>query len=160
MGGTVPDYDRMRQWEELTDLAAQLVNSGDYAGAAEKLVVAVDIRKDHWGTWLNLGMCFFYLQDFENALIAFRNATTLNPRSAQAWNNLGTVLGMTGEWESAASAFDSGIKADPEYARNYLGRGNAYLMAGDRRSARAYFQRAIAVDPNYAKAKEALSQLD
>jgi tetratricopeptide (TPR) repeat protein len=152
--------DPMRQWQELNDQATQLMSSGDYAGAAGKLVAALDISKDHWVTWLHLGLCFFNLQDFGNAIIAFQNATTLNPHDAQAWNNLGTVLGLVDEWESAATAFDSGINADPKYAKNYLGRGNAYLMAGDRQNARAYFQRAIAVDPNYAKAKQALSQLD
>ena len=67
------------------------------------------------------------LQDIENAILAFRNATSINPGFAIGWNNLGSLLGMLNDWEGAAEAFDAGIEADPNYAKNHFGRGNPYL---------------------------------
>ncbi len=37
----MPDHDHTRQWEGLNELGTELMRSGDYAEAAEKILAAV-----------------------------------------------------------------------------------------------------------------------
>ncbi|MEQ8764671.1 MAG: tetratricopeptide repeat protein [Planctomycetota bacterium] len=63
--------------------------------------------------WNNLGLAHQARQEWEKAELAFRKATVLSPRFAQAWGNLGALYEETGRPEDAIAAYRQVVAIDP-----------------------------------------------
>src|SRR5262249_19239796 len=55
------------------------------------------------------------------AIVAFRKAIELDPKSANAYGNLGFALANQGKLDEAIAAYEKGLAADPEFTSNYNG---------------------------------------
>jgi Flp pilus assembly protein TadD len=63
-------------------------------------------------------MRYNVLDKFENAVLAFRRASELNPEDTNIWCNLGVVLSTLGEIEQAEHALKKAIEIRPD---NFVG---------------------------------------
>ncbi len=70
--------------------------------------------------YYNLGICYYYKGEYENARIATQKAIelTLKPKTrlAGAWTNLGLIYYYQGKYDKAIEAYDTALKIDPENA--------------------------------------------
>jgi len=68
----------------------------------------------------NLGCVYNVIDRLDDAAIAFRRATELNPSNADAWANLGVVLSSVGDIQQAEEVLRRSIKMNPEHYVGWL----------------------------------------
>jgi Flp pilus assembly protein TadD len=59
---------------------------------------------------------FLTMGDAEAAIVAFRHATTLDPKSIAAWEGLGAILQSAGRFEESRAAYHELLNLDPQSA--------------------------------------------
>lgn len=87
--------------------------------------------------------------DFENALMAFCTAITLDPNYSPAYNNLGLVLKSMNRMYEAEACFCRAIELRPNDPHAYNNLGLVLKDLGNLQKAEECFQRAIELKPNY-----------
>ncbi len=113
--------------------------------------------------WSNKGQVQSLLEQYDMALVSYKNAINLNPNSAYAWDGKGTMLNRLGKHEEALKACIEATRLNPEIAYMWDGKGLVlYSMQRYNEAIEAY-DRAISLDPRFADAwfgrGEALSGL-
>lgn len=106
---------------------------------------ALDLNRRQPPLWLALGLTHLDAGRYLDALAAFSQAATLDPRSAQARNFLGVAMGQLGWRDAAEAQFWEAIKLDSQYADAHF---NMALFAMERRPpalelARRHYNRAL-----------------
>lgn len=90
---------------------------------------------------------------------AFRQATTLAPRSAPLHHRLGTALVMMGKADEARREFETALEVSPRYAKAHYSLGLLFEDRGDDEGARAAYAAAIQNAPTYAPARVRLADV-
>jgi tetratricopeptide (TPR) repeat protein len=88
----------------------------------------------------------------DEAIVCYRQAIALDPKSAQPHNNLGVALQAKGKLDEAIVCYRRAIALDPRYAGVYLNLGIALEAKRKVDEAIACYRRAIALDPKVAVA--------
>lgn len=96
--------------------------------------------------YLNRGMSYADLGEYQLAIGDLEAAIRLNPRYATAYRNLGRVLIHTEQFEQAVRALDDAIRLEPESAVAYVDRGVAYRGLGQLQQAIDNYDEAIRLD--------------
>ncbi len=96
----------------------------------------------------NLGNAYVLRNMMEEALVEFRTAADLNPRSPIPWNNIGTVHRETGDIRAVRAAFRRAIRLDPDYALAYYNLGTTYDDKGNYDKALEFYLEAVSLQPN------------
>ncbi len=81
--------------------------------------------------------------DREKAIAAYRRATSLRPKYAEANLALARALSAKGDYELALKAIAEARRARPNYAEASAVEGRIYVLEGDEEKAIASFKRAI-----------------
>jgi tetratricopeptide (TPR) repeat protein len=97
--------------------------------------------------YLDGGKQYVQKGDYQNAVIQFRSALKLDPRSVDALYALAQAELSLHEWIQAVSALDQAIELDPERQDVRLTRGNLYLAARDFSKAAADGAAIVEKDP-------------
>jgi len=97
--------------------------------------------------------------DWPAAIEAFREGTTLAPRSGALHHRLGTALAMTGKLDEARRAFETAVTVSPRYARAHYSLGLLLEERGDHEAALARYQAAVQHAPEYAQARLRLADV-
>jgi tetratricopeptide (TPR) repeat protein len=98
----------------------------------------------------NLGALAF-LRDTQAALVAYREAVTLDPENADGWNQLGRIFYRVGDLQYAEAAFRKGlvlaqVRSDRTLtARAYNNLGHVYQIRGQLDQAEAMYQQSLAL---------------
>jgi arylsulfatase A-like enzyme/Flp pilus assembly protein TadD len=98
----------------------------------------------------------------DEAEAAYRRATSLAPRYAEAWNGLGTLMVDKNRPREALACFDRALTLSPRYHEVRLNRAIAYEMAGETRAAMAAYREFLAAAgtaPQYRTQRRAAEQL-
>jgi protein O-GlcNAc transferase len=90
--------------------------------------------------------------DFNSAILHYREALKLNPDYPEAYNNQGLALGMLGRNGEAAESFKQAIALRPNYAIAHNNYGNLLQTLGQPELAAEHYRKAIAFRPDYADA--------
>lgn len=77
----------------------------------------VKVRPDLAVLWNNKGAEFFKDQRYEEARIAFNQATTIKPNLVPAWYNLASVCVAEGKKKEALTKLKKAIETDPDIKR-------------------------------------------
>jgi tetratricopeptide (TPR) repeat protein len=76
---------------------------------------------------------------YEEAIRAYENATSINPKYLTAWKNEGNVLYSLGRYNESLQAYDKAIEIDPKYGLALFGKGLAlYKLNKYNESVQAY----------------------
>lgn len=102
----------------------KLYADGKYEKAIRSYEKALEINPDYDTVMLNIGMCYWRLNDCQKAQEYFRNTIEINAQYDKAYINLGRVLTSP---ESKLNNFNKGIK----HARNDTIKGLGYKLIGD-----------------------------
>ncbi len=95
----------------------------------------------------------------DEAIVCFRTAIEIAPKSASAHSNLGVALLEQGKPDEAIACFRTAIEIDPKYApaRSHL--GAALMKQGKQDEAIACYRKVIELDPKSAEIHNSLAWL-
>jgi tetratricopeptide (TPR) repeat protein len=91
----------------------------------------------------NTGNALTDLGRNEEAIEAYRQAISVDPKYAYPYQGLGNALISLGRREEAIEAYRQAISVDPKYADAYFGLGNALISLGRREDAIIAYQQFI-----------------
>ncbi len=89
-----------------TNLGTAHMLAGDFSAAAPAFEKAISIEPTK-SAYTNLGLMYYYLDQFEESISAHSQAIRLSPNDHLAWSNLGDALWIAGKQEQARDAFQT-----------------------------------------------------
>jgi CHAT domain-containing protein/Flp pilus assembly protein TadD len=98
------------------------------------------------------GIAFNGVEQYNESVKCFKEATKLNPKSYQAWSSHGYALIYADENQYAIASFCAALKLFPKYPRAWRGKGLALAHSGSYREALNAFNKALELKSNYYQA--------
>jgi serine/threonine protein kinase len=95
---------------------------------------------------------FLKQQHYSQALHAYEEALSIEPRNFYAWNGKGTALYSQGNYKKAYDAYQRAIEIEPENPVVWVSAGLALKRLQRHQQALVHFERALSVDPKYIAA--------
>ncbi|MDC1291224.1 tetratricopeptide repeat protein [Planktomarina temperata] len=102
--------------------------------------------------WFLLGVANKGLGREEDASIAFKKVTEVDPQNFEGHNNLGTSLAEQGKLEEATKSYGRALSIKPDYAEAHNNIGNVLKNQGRLAEAITAYGKAIQFKPAYAEA--------
>ena len=140
----------------------QLVNlydQGRLTAVVEQATRLTARYKESFFVWNLLGAANKGLGRFNEASLAFKKVTELNPTYAAGFNNLGVSLQNQGKFEDSFEAYNRAIFLKPNYAEAYNNLGNALAGTGKLEKAIEAYNKSLTIKPDYAAVHRSLSML-
>jgi Tfp pilus assembly protein PilF len=91
-------------------------------------------------------------QHYSQALHAYEEALSIEPRNFYAWNGKGTALYSQGNYKKAYDAYQRAIEIEPENPIVWVSAGLALKRLQRHQQALVHFERALVIDPKYIAA--------
>jgi tetratricopeptide (TPR) repeat protein len=110
-GAPVPPADMKA--DELVDSARAAGESGNLPVALALLKRATEIDPKNKFAWNNLGLVYFTMRDYDQAIAAFQKQIEVNPYDDYAYNNLGRVYWNERKYDDAVKAFNQQLEHNP-----------------------------------------------
>lgn len=102
--------------------------------------------------WVELGLCLFEAQRYEETIVCWDKALTLNPESTMAWINKGVALSSLERYEEALPCSDKALALDPKAAMAWGIKGVTLGALKRHEEALPCLDKALALDPKAAGA--------
>ena len=137
------------------EIRNQLVKSyeqGQFIPVVEQAQALTKLYPEALFVWFLLGVANKGLGRDEEASIAFKKVTELDPQSFEGHNNLGTSLAEQGRLQEAIGSYGKALSIKPDYAEAYNNMGNALADQGKLDEAIVSFKNALFINPDYAEA--------
>jgi tetratricopeptide (TPR) repeat protein len=138
--------------QEVIDQLINLHNQGQFKSMAEQAKALTEQYPEAFIIWNCLGVANLGLGKIEQASIAFKKVTELNPTYADGFNNYGVALQNEGKYDEALQAYDKVIFIKPDYVDAYYNMGKVLNDQGILDKAIEAYKKAISLKPDYAKA--------
>lgn len=90
--------------------------------------------------YLQRGLAFNHLEEYQKALQDFNHVLELDPDNVDAYNFRGTMHYRLGNYKQALADYNQAMKIDPDYALLYFNRGYVKVELGEIDSAIADFE--------------------
>lgn len=94
--------------------------------------------------------------DYESAVLKYKEAIVLEPKSTLAYNLLGLAyrfrFALTKNEDyrkEEIAAFQKAVELDPSYWVSLINLGNSYYSLGDKKNAAGYFKKALEIYPEH-----------
>jgi tetratricopeptide (TPR) repeat protein len=105
------------------------------------------------------GVVYVDAGHFNEAIVQYREAITLQPNFAFLYNNLGVALAEAGHIADAADAYREAIRLDPSHTGAHNNLGMVLLKTGRSDDAAIQFREAIRLQPDFANAHFRLARI-
>ena len=130
------------------------IDAADYEQAVTSLQQAVEAQPYSEPAQFHLGVAHFYLQQYPEALAAFRKAEQLAPTRPGVRLYIGHIYVAQGALEEAIAAYRQELfkLEGPQEAEALLALGRTLAMAGQLDQAQEALSKAIYYDPKYVEA--------
>src|SRR5690606_7367617 len=116
-------------YEKLGDIKKELF--GDPLGAIEFYKKALQYNKEtKAGLYLKIGMENFGISQYQDALINFQFAVSINPTLDTAWYYMGEIASISGDLKKALQYYQNGSK-NQFFPECIYGESLAYYKSGD-----------------------------
>ena len=102
--------DRPPEAEYLYRQAHEKVNAGKYQQAVDILHRAVKIAPGHLHSLLEIGNCYEYLNQYDDAILYYEKVIQIDPFHADAWFNKGMSMKKTGNEKEARLCIERAIE--------------------------------------------------
>lgn len=137
-----------------SNLGTVLLLAGKFEEGRKVMEEALAIQPNE-GTYSNLGVVYYYLGDYADAVATYRQAVELAPGRAINWLNLGDALFFAGETDASKTAFeearelvDSALEVNPSDSEALVTRAWTKHHLGDARGALLDVDKALEIDPD------------
>ena len=135
-----------RREDGRADLKRGLEHFG--AGEYEAAIAAFSLAAPSPGRHNNLGLCYYRLGQWSDAIEHFHQALALDAGYARAHFNLGLVYAKQGDDQAAADAFAAALELDPNHVQAHYRRGEVLVRSGRPRQAEAHWAFLSARNPD------------
>lgn len=109
-------------------------------------------RKEYAMVFKQIGNCYYYTRDYEQAEYNYSKAIELDLDYATAHRNLGNVYGIQKKYKLALAEYSKAIELDPEDPNSYFNRGTTYIRLKEYDKAITDYTRATKLNPEFASA--------
>jgi len=123
-----------------------------YAEGIRELERAVEIFPSFASAYVQMGVAYYRLKNFEKAIENYNKAATLKPADAITLNNIGSVYFEWGKYTEASQNFSNALQVDPRFIDAHMNLGSVYGTLKDYNNAIASFQNAVKYAPDNARA--------
>jgi len=90
----------LKMYDKIKEIVWNYINKGDYKSAFEILNMKISWKKDD--SWFNLmGFVYVNLENYSDAISAFKKVIELNSTSAMYYNNIAEVYFLKGNYQDA-----------------------------------------------------------
>ena len=132
-----------RHWINHWWYALQLLIGGKVRESIEPFQKVMDLRPDFQNSYVNLGVAYSELGDWEMAIGHAQRALAMKPGDAVPLNNLATAYYWTGRFPEALAAYQEAIRIDPASPRRHMNLGDTYERLGRKDDARKAYSEAL-----------------
>lgn len=136
---------------------SMIIRMYDEAGTPEKAIDAakkiIELNPKSEISILNLGIIYFKLKRYDEAIATFRQALAVKPGYEMALNYIGVSFAQEKKYKEAIDAFKEYVKVVPESADGWFNIGINYMLLRDFRGALDPLRRCIQIKPDYAVAQ-------
>ena len=129
---------------DLSKIEALIAQGKDLA-AISRLKRLVKTAPENYEAWFLLGVTQARKSHFDDAIIAFKEVSKLQPGLAEPHNNLAVIYNEMGNLRAAVAELESSLKLNPEYVTAYENIGDLYVKL----AARSY-KKALSKEENTA----------
>lgn len=131
--------------------------SGNYREALKMLMEAITVNSDS-DTYLDIGNCYYMLNDYKEAIEYWTRAIELNPKNSKAYANMGNLNYKNGQVEKAISYWLVALISRPEDGNTCLNLAIAFNQKMMRFESIKYFEKYLKYSDDkssseYAKVK-------
>lgn len=154
-----------KNWEAYSGYGYFLTINGRYDEAIENYETALQFMPENGFALNNIGINYYFKNQFKDAAIAFEKATRIEPASA-TFANTGTMYYSAGDFAKAAEMFEQALRLQPENYQWMVFLADAYkYIRGGKKAANEFFNEAIrlarkeiALSPDIAKSYQYLAR--
>lgn len=134
--------------------------------AIELMTKSLQVRADPVAN-NNLGIVYYEVELYGEALECYKNALTINPVYFEAYYNLGNTFFAMQNFDKAIASYEEAINLEPNYVDAHLNLGISFHELGMHELAISSYDLALQIKPDYAHvfynralANDALGRLD
>jgi arylsulfatase A-like enzyme/Flp pilus assembly protein TadD len=155
---TLPDpKDRIQVYELISDAMAESQH-GNYSDSAEKLNIALKTDPDSVSVRYLLGLNYYRMREFPNAVEQLERVLQLSPDYALAAFQLGLAYARKGDFDHAIQTLKRTLDLDPSNFSAAYNLGVAYLQKKMMTEATAAFRQSLSISPDYALGHRGLGE--
>jgi tetratricopeptide (TPR) repeat protein len=129
----------------------------DAAGNNERAVTpakkVIDLEPKNETNHYYLGLTYFKLQKYDEAIAAFQQGLTLKPDFAHAWFQIGSAYFNQKKFKEAAAAYKKYTEFSPDDPSGWLSIGVCYMQLKDHESALEPMKKSVELKPDNAVAQ-------
>lgn len=119
------------------------MNAMDVEHAMQDFKNALKYREDDWPSWNNLGCCYKYLGEFEEAIRCFEKAVSnlREDKDILPYSNMADCYEALGEYKKAIDCYQKDLEIDPTRLSLWEEMGDLYVKLTEYDKARAAYQK-------------------
>ena len=127
--------------------------------AVKSLQKAKDIDPNDKAVWSNLGLAYYWIDEYANATRCYRKVTDLDPKDKNAYSNLGNAYFWMGEYADAIEPLQKACAIDPNCEKFHYYLGRAQFELDRLEEAKRAAEKALEINPNYQPTSELLKKI-
>jgi len=139
--------------------ACRAQTEGRLEEAREQYLAMLSYLPDSSLLHYNIGLVYYDLQDFTQALHAFSLASTCRPGDSDTLFNLALCQKKTGDYQAAITTYQQVLEAAPGHTDSWYNLAGCYRDIHDDDQAISCYQRVLAIDSDYLPAANNLAYL-
>ena len=134
-----------------SETAQVYYNRKEYEKAAEEFINAIVIDKENnAGIYLNLGLCYLYLDRLDESVRYFAESLQRDSNKPKAAYNRGVAYFKLGQFDKAIADFERTVVLDPARVDAYKYLAHLYLKKQDYRKVAEYYSEVLKYEPDNA----------
>jgi tetratricopeptide (TPR) repeat protein len=146
------EKDNFNKYIDAKDYFQKAFDSKDLNEQIDLYTKAIELKPDFLEAYINRGVAYNDLREYEKALHDHDKAIELKPDDAIAYSNRGVVYSNLEEYEKALNDHNKSIELKPDDAVQYSNRGFVYDKLKEYEKAIIDYNTAIEITPNYVDA--------
>ncbi|HTD23686.1 MAG TPA: DUF3857 domain-containing protein [Terriglobales bacterium] len=147
---STPTVPQTAKAEDLEDAARSAIEAQHYEIAVTLLKRVVELEPKHADAWLQLGVVYGILRNFDLSEQAFHKQIELNPYDDRAYGGLGLTLFQQDKFDDAISAYRKQLEINPLDLRAHSMLGTIYSNRHRWTDAAPEFEQAVSLQPDNA----------
>ncbi len=120
---------------------------------------AIEVTRDNYLAHRNLGLALSYRGELDQALVHFKKALRINPKSARSYNDIGTYHMLKGQYDDSIGYFRKALYFQPNFPKAHNNLGLVLMAKKKYTEAAGHFQAALRADPDFKSARLNLEKL-
>ncbi len=131
LGDSVIEFTYEEMYYYYLEKGVELANEADFQTAISYFELSLLYLTTDAQAWYNLGLCYYNLEAYEEAVLNFDQAVSLDPAFSEAYNQRAICKALQGNYEASLPDFQKAIDLNPGVGMNYHNKAVAHLQLGE-----------------------------